>query len=410
MPKAKSEWIFYALLLALLGYASAKITHNGDFVGYVNVGNHVINGTDIYDDIFNTWPPVFSILSVPLAMLDSISFVGVRIIWLLVLFVCLFYCFKIFIQIQQNTSANFKSILIHLKSPQYIIVLLLIMRPFMDNLMYLQINPVMLLVCVFALFYFNKNSKLSATALGFSIGSKVYNLFLIPVYIIFKEWRQLLFVLLGIALTYLLCVLVFGFDLSYTYHKHWLTQIASSIQTIEHRNQSLFGALLRLFSQDNLIINEFPYLYHLNPKTVQKIYYLLVLTAAIYFLFNYFKQIKKGDFAFKQVTLILVLGIIPLLTPLAWKANYIYALPVHFYLVNAWYKNELNKMTKILYVIACVLLNLSNEALIGSEGMYFLEKCNVLVIGQILLIICLFRQMNLLKKQMPENDVASSGI
>lgn len=410
MPKTKSEWFFYALLLALLGYASAKITHNGDFIGYVNVGNHVIHGTNIYDDMFNTWPPVFSILSVPLAFLDSISFVGVRIIWLLVLFVCLYHSFKIFIQIQQNTSGDFKSILNHLKSPQYVIVLLLIMRPFMDNLMYLQINPVMLVIGLFALYHFDKGGQLAATSLGFSIGSKVYNLFLIPVYIVFRKWKQLVFVFLGMALTFLLCILVFGYDLSFTYHKHWLTQIASSIQTIEHRNQSLFGAFLRLFSKDNLLINEFPYLYDLNPKTVQKIYYSTVVMAALYYLINYFKLIKSNETAFKQATFVLVLGIIPLLTPLAWKANFIYALPVHFYLVNAWYKNEMNTASKVLYVIACVFLNLSNEALIGSEGMYFLEKCNVLVIGQILLTIGMFRQLNQLKKQMPENAITSSGI
>ena len=55
---------------------------NGDFIGYLNAGNAVLDGKNIYLDQYNTWPPFFSIFSVILAFFDNLSCVFIKFIWL----------------------------------------------------------------------------------------------------------------------------------------------------------------------------------------------------------------------------------------------------------------------------------------------------------------------------------------
>ena len=45
----------------------------GDFVGYINAGHLALNIQNIYSDPLNTWPPLFSVFSIPLALMDGIS-------------------------------------------------------------------------------------------------------------------------------------------------------------------------------------------------------------------------------------------------------------------------------------------------------------------------------------------------
>lgn len=58
----------------------------GDFAGYLAVGEAGLRGADIYRDTppgMNTWPPVFGLLCIPLALMARVSLVGARFAWLL---------------------------------------------------------------------------------------------------------------------------------------------------------------------------------------------------------------------------------------------------------------------------------------------------------------------------------------
>ena len=72
------------LLTALVGLVSWG-RRAGDFAGYVEVGQALLSGQDPYRDTsgVNTWPPVFSFLCVPLAVMAKAGAYPVRVAWLL---------------------------------------------------------------------------------------------------------------------------------------------------------------------------------------------------------------------------------------------------------------------------------------------------------------------------------------
>lgn len=402
MPsKTKSRlYLFYACVAALLGYAAGKIAENGDFIGYTNAGDLVLKQGDIYSDMFNTWPPVFSVIAVPLSILNQLSFIGVRILWMAVLFIAFFYCIKSMLRLLEESRVSNKETFSYLKSPAYLMGLILCMRAMMDNLMYMQINVLMLsAICMVLQQNTMKGQYTAAGVLGFTIGSKVYNVFILPVYVLFRKWKALFYIVIGIALTLLLSITVFGFELFALYFQKWFSNTAMAIHTIEHRNQSLLAALMRLFTAENAVINDFGYITDLTIPTIKKMYYALLLVFVVIYLASFRKALLHASEKFFTHTIILCTAFIPVLTPLAWKANYIYALPAYFFMVHFWNKGAMQAQVKILFSIACVMLSLSNEAFIGREAMYFLEKCNVLVLGEMLLTFSAFLQMVKLKTQ-----------
>jgi len=112
--------------------------HPGDFIGYVHASHAVLSGIDIYADYLNTWPPFFSICSVPLALLDSQSAYAIRFIWLLGMLIALFFSIRMTVRLTHNKSLVFRSdedpTTLQWNSAVVLIPLLLLLRFILDNL------------------------------------------------------------------------------------------------------------------------------------------------------------------------------------------------------------------------------------------------------------------------------------
>jgi len=397
----KRRVLLYLIYLLLLVFALTKVKENGDFIGYVNAGNLVLSQGDIYSDVFNTWPPAFSIISVPLAIVNNFSFIFVRVLWMGFIFFCFFFCIKSCLEILNKTQYTYKALITEvLATPFYLLALFLCCRSFMDNIMYMQINVVMLAACCYYIQHIDgKKSVLSSVLLGLSIGSKVYNILLLPVAILFRKWRSIGYVLLGVGLTFLLCLLVFGVQQTIDYHNHWYNVIASVKQTIVHRNQSLIAGLIRMFSNENLAVNNTAPIMDLPYATINSIQiYIVGLLSAMYiFLFSGLLKSANRDFVFHSF--LLVLTMIPVLTPVSWKANYIFTLPAFFFICHTIQNKISTKAINTLFILSCMALCLSNETFIGRPAMYFLENYNVLIVGGMLLFFTQLMQMQVLKNK-----------
>ncbi|MDI1234853.1 MAG: glycosyltransferase family 87 protein [bacterium] len=397
----KYQYLLYLILLLLVVFAFAKVGENGDFIGYTNAGDLVLQKGDIYSDMFNTWPPAFSILSVPLAIINSWSFVFVRILWICFMFFCYFYVIKNSIEWLEQKPINYAELFkVYLIQPYYLLALFISCRAFMDNLIYMQINIVMLAACIYLIAAIKgEKGVLSAVLLGVSIGAKAYNVLLLPVLFLFRKWRLLLWVVVGIALTFILSWLVFGFDLSNAYMHVWYQKVATAKHTIEHRNQSLISGLTRMFSNENIAVNQFNPVLNLEASAIQKIQIGIIALFGTLYLSLFYNLIYKAQPLFVYHTFVLVLVFIPVIVPISWKANYIYGLPAFFTLCFSIWKHQVNKRTLYLFVAAALSLCLSNEALIGRPGMYFLENINILIIGELLLFLSLISLMSELKQK-----------
>lgn len=388
--------LIYALLLV---FALAKVKENGDFIGYVNAGNLVLSQGNIYSDVFNTWPPVFSIISVPLAIVNNFSFIFVRLLWMGFMFFCFFFCIKSCLEALNNKIYSYKELITRvLARPFYLLALFMCCRAFMDNIMYMQINIVMLAACCYYIQHLDdKKTVISSALLGLSIGSKIYNVLLLPLAILFRKWRSVGFALLGIGITFLLCLLVFGVQQTIDYHKYWYTEIASRKQSIEHLNQSLIAGLIRLFSNENLEINHTAPILDLPYSTINYIQLSIIglLSGAYLYLFSGLLKSANKDFVFHSF--LLVLTMVPVLTPVSWKANYIFTLPAFFFICHTIQNKLSTKTVTTLFVLSALALCVSNETFIGRPAMYFLENYNVLIIGGILLFLTVLIQMEVLK-------------
>ena len=75
-----------AVLVVLGLFVVRSLGDSEDFGGYVQVGHLVLEGRHPYAEAppgINTWPPVFGLLCVPLALLDDVSTPLARLTWLL---------------------------------------------------------------------------------------------------------------------------------------------------------------------------------------------------------------------------------------------------------------------------------------------------------------------------------------
>ncbi len=401
-PAQKRNRVLLNLIyLLLLIFALLKVKEKGDFIGYVNAGNLVLNQNDIYSDVLNTWPPAFSIISIPLAIVHNFSFIFVRVLWMGIIFFCFFFSIKSCLEVLNKKRYTNKELLTAvLVSPYYLLALFLSCRSFMDNIMYLQINVVMLAACCYYIQHIDdRKTGLSSVLLGLSIGAKVYNILLLPVAILFRKWSRIIYVLLGIGLTFVLCLLIFGVQQTIDYYKHWYTEIASVKQSIVHRNQSLIAGLIRMFSKENLEVNNTAPIIDLPYSTINYIQLFIIgfLSATYLFLFSGLLKSANRDFVFHSF--LLVLTMIPVLTPVSWKANYIFTLPAFFFICHT-IKNKISTIAVVaLFILSIVALCLSNETFIGRPAMYFLENYNVPIIGGILLFFTVLTQIKVLKNK-----------
>src|SRR5271169_2013041 len=84
-PLWKRRLVLSLLLVLAIALFFSYARRPGDFIGYSVTGNAVLSGVDIYKDTppdLNNWPPFFSLLCVPLALMDHLSPHLARGIWI----------------------------------------------------------------------------------------------------------------------------------------------------------------------------------------------------------------------------------------------------------------------------------------------------------------------------------------
>ncbi|HAW18867.1 MAG TPA: hypothetical protein DCX14_01675, partial [Flavobacteriales bacterium] len=126
---------------------------DGDFVGYVLAGNDVLNGQYLYGSYLNTWPPLFSIFSVVLALGDKFSPFFIRFIWLSGSVISIYFIVAETVKLIFKKSLSLRPRGHHVlpQDPIILIPLLIILRFVLDNLANLQINIFLLLGAILSI-------------------------------------------------------------------------------------------------------------------------------------------------------------------------------------------------------------------------------------------------------------------
>ncbi|NNF35209.1 MAG: DUF2029 domain-containing protein [Saprospiraceae bacterium] len=374
----------------------------GDFIGYVYSGDLVLNKQNIYSDPLNTWPPFFSIFSVPIALLDQVNGYLLRLIWLAITIIAFFDLGnRLFKMIPALKGINYRNSY-HIAI--IIVPFLISFRYLLDNLANIQINIFMLWLAVIAHeALLKKHMVKAAFLLALSISLKAYTIFILFFYLYKRLGSMVLWTLSFLVLLNCIPFIVFGYEMTIHYYDIWWNEIASVPPTVHHKNQSVFGAMQRFltgkFPGHHFYVN----LVEWTPELAKKISYIIITLAAIFPAFLFRKKTTDYTLTYEWI---FVLTAVPILSPLSWKAYFIFLYPAYLILYHYIFPRNQNSSgislrLKVFYWISVGLTVLSTEAIAGDEWSDRLESLSVITIGTVILLVLLMMLYNRINRLTP---------
>lgn len=354
----------------------------GDFGGYIEAGKLAWSELYIYSAHRNTWPPFTSIAAIPLYGLNSVSFTGIRLLWLAGMLLSYWLVFKWTIRrfLQKTLVFRLKSSsddTIHLAHPSFFIPFLLTFRIFIEEVSNLQVNVAIMAICILSLRFTAKSKPLFAgLLLALVISTKVYPVILIPFLLYKKEIATLFWTIVGLFATYVITLLYFGKDNTPLYLEWYTKQVAEGLQCI-HFNQSLWSFICGLFSE-NIRFGTFQYnIAALSTQETKYISLSLILVIGIWVAFRFFRTIRST----KNLALqwLLVLSFIPVFSPLAWKCYFVFLVPI----VIILYDKMRDSKEKWMLYLPLLLITFTSELFLGNTLSDISEALGVITISSL---------------------------
>jgi len=394
---------FWLLFLLILEESIRYAFREGDFVGYAIAGDYALHGKNLYSHWLNTWPPLFSIFCIPIYLVDMLSPLFARVIWQLSSLAAFMLVFKRCIWLFQGkrlawfNAKNLESLRPY--DPLVLLPFALSFKYLLDNASNIQINVIMLALCVEAVYQWKEKDRSvwAAFLIALTLSLKVYTLFFFVWFILIKQFRFVGITLLFVGLLNLLCFLFYGPDLAWSYYTYWWTEIAQGFPMIHFKNQSFFGAIWRLTVPEDVGLGVQTNLISLSMDEAKKLIYFLVMLAGAWPAWH---LLKTSDAAVKRLQgMVLFIALIPLLSPLAWKAYFIFLLPALIVLSSDLLKGKLNGWKKVLFWLSMVLWIGSAELFIGRTLAEWAQVFSFITLGTIGVVWLLILRLSANKKE-----------
>ncbi len=163
-----------------------------------------------------------------------------------------------------------------------------------------------------------------------------------------------------------------------------------------HKNQSLFALLRGLLHHESRGLYIYINLVDLSIETIRWISYALVAISglSVAYLFKLKKTPEISQFYF-------VLGATPILSPLAWKAYFIFVWPSLFLVTyHLWFANNrqrpmnlLNRMLMLFFILTFII---STEGIIGEKWSDIAEIFGCITLGNLVLLVLHYRTKDMI--------------
>jgi alpha-1,2-mannosyltransferase len=221
------------LLLFLLVGSLFWIRRPGDFAGYLIVGDLVLQGRDIYREApprVNTWPPFFSLLCVPLALVARLSPYLARGLWLLLDVGLLLVVLRLLARLVYGRPLSLRAAGpgLSLAGPELLVPLLLTGRYIVANFEHLQINIVLFALTLGGLYLVVTGRPVAGGVLvGLAAAIKVMPAAAVLYLVYRRRWRAAAAAVGATALLSLSPIVVFGWSRFRDYLGAWRAAVAA---------------------------------------------------------------------------------------------------------------------------------------------------------------------------------------
>jgi hypothetical protein len=243
------RWILRGVaLFFIIGFFS-WVRRDGDFRGYLQVGRLVLAHQHIYLDAptgLNTWPPLFSLLCVPLALLAKLTVYLARGVWLVLSFTCLLVSLRILARVVYGCELSLepdrgRGAGLSLARPEVLVPLLLTLRYIMASFEYMQIDMLLFALALAGLYLQARERPAAGGALlGLAAALKVMPILFIPYLAYRRRWCAAACAALAAATFSLSPILVFGWTRFWGYLGVWYGIVVHGWGSAQG-NQSVFA-------------------------------------------------------------------------------------------------------------------------------------------------------------------------
>jgi hypothetical protein len=394
--------VVLALAAAILvASAIRNIKEAGDFRGYLEVGELVLRGADIYAEArpdVNTWPPLFAVVCVPFALLARVSVYLARAVWLGINVGCIVALLRLAVALVHRRPLVLDASAggVALASAAVLGPLVLSARFFLGNLDRLQINMVILTACLGgALLVVRGRAAAGGALIGLAAAVKVLPVFFVPYFAWKRWWTACAAAIASGALASLAPALVFGWDRFLAYARHWIALSAGS-WPVRKGNQSVYAMVDRLYTHGAIVWSPSQKrLTAANDPVVAAIVYGLLVVTVLVFLSVSRRGGRQPASTGVTVELAIVLCVAVLFSPLAWKHYFIFLLLGQFVLWRAAFGDGFGlaatarRRTAWMLGLSYVLTTLTVRGVVGKHLAQTLETMSAVTLGALVVLAAL---------------------
>jgi hypothetical protein len=374
--------LIIAVLAVVLPEVSVYFYRPGrgaDLHGYIRAGQHALELKNLYLDSasgrHNTWPPFFSFVCIPLALLDR--YLGLPLtkeIWYFFNFFLLILTVKIWMSILIGERPRFISDESTDFTSNIIFVPLLIVLPaIVNNFYWLQINVLILFLVVCGYFFYRHGKDFAGgTLFALAASLKAFPVLILIYFLLRKQWKVALSMgIMGIAFT-VSPVIFYGASDFLAMLKTWLMNSFNQNYVVwhYHDNQSLYAMWERYL---------FLYLKVTKPTSmlIHLFYWssaigLLIVTLIIFLKTEFQKYSWQEIFEFSSICILMVV-----LPPIGWRHYFVFLYPATAAIYLFLKRNPSlfeSKSIKILFIASVVALVI--PYLSGKTIAYYFRMIN----------------------------------
>jgi hypothetical protein len=375
----------YVLLGLWAAFEVARSLGRADrviFTGYAQLGEAVLAGGDPYALALNTWPPFFLFVAVPLALAARISALGALLLWQVGAVAAIWGSCRILGELFPDDDAT------------PLVPLLMSARLLQEHLQHTQVNLFLLALVLLAFRLFRGGGGRAAAggaALALAASTKATPIAFVPYLLYRRRWREAAWTVGFLALfNVALPAAAFGPARAATLWGSW--REVATMETLEptphYPNQSLLAVLKRALTVEGGARDPVRYpVAALEPRTAVGLFYGVALLGALGLAYAFRKGKDEG------AELAICLGALPLVTPLAWKAQFVTLLATYWYVWWALRRLPAGKTAQPgrrvawgVWWASFACLTLSAPLLVGERLNNALESLNVITVGGLLVV------------------------